>query len=134
MTDVKVTAENIRAFAAHTLPEEAVDHFLDSQVHVLITRNLHAKVMEDILPSLMSVGLIIGFEPAGVPECVALAAWIPFDHSHRIMSEITERYKHYGMENPYQHYDFENMDKAWCGKDYVRFMLEGAAREGQDIS
>lgn len=119
-----ISPERIRRFALDGgLTDEAANHFLDSQCHMLQMRNIHALVAQEVLPHIMSVGLVVGVTESTTPECLSVAAWVPHDHSRKILESIRETYKRHGIPNPYEYTDLENLDTATVGRDYVRAML-----------
>ena len=126
----EISRERIRQFALDGgLTDEAADHFLDSQCHVLMMRNIAAVVVQEVIPNIMSVGLVVGCDLGKEDGTMMLTAWVPFDQSKPMLDLIREIYKAKGLSCPYEHYDLDNMDTAMVGRDYIRAMLIGYARE-----
>lgn len=132
---IEISDERLRRFALDGgLSGEAATHFLNSQCHVLIVRNLAAAVAQEVGSDIMSVGLVVGVGHGDAPGTVMLVAWVPFDHGKPVVDRIREIYQVNGLVCPYEHYDLDKMDSALVGRDYIRTMLTRAAQEGQDIS
>lgn len=131
----EITPERIRQFALDGgLSEEAVSHFLDSKCHMLLARNLPAPVVQDILPYITEVGLVVGFQESPEnPGSLHLGAWLPFDHAPKILADIRELHKRHGIECPHELQDFESQDSSMCGKDYIRAMLLGYTQKYGDL-
>lgn len=131
---IEISPERIRRFALDGgLSEAAATHFLDNQCHMLIMRNLAAVVAQEVLPDIMSVGLVVSVDLNESEGTLMLTAWVPFDHGKPVMDRIREAYQANGLTCPYEHYDLDNMDSAMVGRDYIRAMLTGYAQEHGEL-
>lgn len=127
--EVEIPEERVRQFALDGgLNEEAADHFLGQPCHLLRMVRIHALVLQEVLSEILSVGLVVGCQPAG-DNCLDLTTWVPHDHSQRLVALIRGAYQKLEMECPYEFFDFDGLDSALPGRDYIQAMLRNHIRK-----
>jgi len=135
-TTTDISEERLRQFVADGgIPEEDLTGFLDEPCHSMTLQNMDAQVLMDMLNGgkLYGKGVVVGVKDNG-NGTMNLLMWVSKLNSMDMLATIKQSYQDREMENPYELLDLEQMDKAISGREMVRAMLTGAAREGQDIS
>ena len=131
-----IDEERLRRFVRgdESMSEEEITHFLDTPCYELTLQNLPAELFPEIASSGCLQGSIIIDYKIVKGSCIDIQIWVPSTLQKQVTGGVESAFSNNGLPNPYEFLDFEGMDEAGPGRNYVTSMLICARDAGQDIS